>query len=126
MILSLEQLLIDVEMFRMARRARKGIEAGATEWFDDLLDEVRPGDHFIDRRSTAKAIRRGEWYVSKLGVHQSCEGWEAAGCPGLLMEARDRVEQILATHQPLPLEEEVRVELERIRRRAEKDEGFVS
>jgi trimethylamine--corrinoid protein Co-methyltransferase len=118
MILSLAQLVIDVEMFRMARRARRGIEAGEGQWLEGVLEQIEPGDHFLDRRSTVQAIRRGEWYVSKLGVHQACEIWDAAGRPRLLERAREQVDQILATHEPLPLGKEVERELERIRQRA--------
>ena len=115
MILSLEQLLLDVEMFRLAHRAARGIDTG---WLDDELDRLRPGDHFLDRRSTVRAIRSGEWYLSNLGVHESYESWDAAGRPALLDQVRERVEQILATHQPLPLGAEVERELDRIQKRA--------
>ena len=118
MILSLEQLLLDVEMFRMARRAYFGLTAGADAWLDDELDLVQPGDHFLDRRSTVRAIRSGAWYLSDLGVHEPCESWEAAGRPALLEEVRGRVDQILARHQPLALGAEVESELARLRQRA--------
>lgn len=115
MVLSLEQLLLDVEMFRLARRASRGIGDG---WLDDELDRLRPGGHFLDRRSTVRAIRGGEWYLSDLGVHEPYESWEAAGRPELLDQVRERVDEILASHQPLPLGAEVERELEAIQRRA--------
>ena len=118
MALSLEQLWIDVEIFRMARRAWRGIETGPDQWLDDELERLQPGDHFIDRRSTVRAIRRGEWYLGRLGVHESCESWEAAGRRGLLEQARDQVAQTLAEHRPLPLPDEVERELARIQQRA--------
>jgi trimethylamine--corrinoid protein Co-methyltransferase len=122
MVLSLEQLWIDVEMFRMARRAWRGIETGPEQWLDQELDLLQPGDQFIDRRSTVHAIRRGEWHLGRLGVHESCESWEAAGRPGLLEQARDQVEQTLADHRPLPLPDEVERELARIQQRARDSE----
>jgi trimethylamine--corrinoid protein Co-methyltransferase len=119
MVLSFEQLLIDVEMFRMAKRARQGIATDGGQWLDDVLDSIQPGDHFLDRRSTVQAIRRGEWYLSKFGVHEPYDAWAAAGKPCLLDEARAQVAHILAMHEPLPLGEEVERELERIQKRAE-------
>jgi trimethylamine--corrinoid protein Co-methyltransferase len=118
MILSLEQLLLDVEMFRMAQRAARGITPGEGGWLDDELDRIRPGDHFLDRRSTVRAVRSGAWHLSDLGVHGSWETWEAAGRPALLDQVRERVDQILASHQPLPLSPEVERELARLRQRA--------
>jgi trimethylamine--corrinoid protein Co-methyltransferase len=124
MILSLEELVIDVEMFRMAKRARRGIEVGDGQWLEGVLEQIQPGDHFLDRRSTVTAIRRGEWYLSKLGVHQVCDAWDAAGQPRLLRRAREQVDQILATHESLPLGKEAERELERIRRRAESSSKY--
>jgi trimethylamine--corrinoid protein Co-methyltransferase len=83
-----------------------------------LIDRTGPGGDFLSERSAVDGIRGGEWYVSKFGVHDTFEGWEAAGRPMLLEEAREKVEQILATHQPLPLSEDVERELDRIQKRA--------
>jgi trimethylamine--corrinoid protein Co-methyltransferase len=118
MILSLEQLLLDVEMFRMARQACRGLIAEEQGWLDDELDRIRPGDHFLDRRSTVRAVRSGAWYLSDLGVHGPWQTWEAAGRPALLEQVRERVDQILASHQPLPLEAEMERELARLQQRA--------
>jgi trimethylamine:corrinoid methyltransferase-like protein len=63
-------------------------------------------------------MRGGEWYVSKFGVHETFETWEAAGRPGLLEEARENVSKILASHEPLPLGQDVERELDRIQKRA--------
>jgi len=119
MILCLEQLLIDVEVFRMCRRARQGIAADEDKWLEDVIGRVGPGGGFIAELSTVDGIRGGEWYVSQFGVHDSFEGWEAAGRPMLLEEARDKVKHILMTHQPLPFDEDVKRELDRIQKRAQ-------
>jgi trimethylamine--corrinoid protein Co-methyltransferase len=119
MILCLEQLLIDVEVFRMLKRARQGIDVDDDRWLEDVIDRIGPGGNFLAEMSTVKGIRRGEWYVSKLGVHDAFEVWEAAGRPGLLREARGKVEKIVTSHQPLPLDEDIERELDRIQKRAE-------
>lgn len=73
----------------------------------------------MSERSTVNGIRGGEWYVSKMGLHDTFEAWEAASKPTLLEEAREKVERILATHRPLPLDEDVERELDRIQKRAQ-------
>jgi len=118
MILSLEQLLIDVEVFRMGKRAHQGIATAADKWLEGLIERVGPAGHFLAEASTVEAARGGEWYISHLGVHETFEEWEAAGRPSLLEETRERVDQILAAHEPLPLEEDVERELGRIVERA--------
>jgi len=118
-VLSLEQLLIDVEIFRMCRRSHQGIAADEDKWLEDVIDRVGPGGNFLGEPSTVRAMRDGELYVSQLGWHDTFEAWEAAGRPTLLEEAREKVEQILATHEVLPLDEDVERELDRIQKRAQ-------
>ena len=121
MILSLEQLLIDVEVFEMARRAHQGIATGEDKWLDDVIDRVGPGGNFLAQRSTREGTRSGEWYVSEFGWHGTYGKWVADGKPTLLDEARQRVDEILSTHEPLPLGEDVERELDRIQRRAREE-----
>ena len=102
----------------MSRQAHRGIVTDQDGWLDDLLSQVRPGDHFVADRTTVRSIRSGEWYISKLGVHGTYEEWQAAGRRGLMNEVREKVETILATHEPLPLDEDVERELARIEERA--------
>lgn len=118
MILSLEQVLIDVEVFRICKRAHQGIATDDDKWLEDVISNAGPGGSFISERSTVKGIREGEWYISHLGVHTAFEEWEASGKPELLNDVRDQVDHILATHEPLPLEEDVERELEHLQQRA--------
>lgn len=119
MVLSLEQLLMDVEVFRMCKRARQGIAADEDKWLEDAIHRIGPGGSFIVERSTVRGIRGGEWYVPQLGWHDTFEAWEAAGRPMLLEEAREKVKLILATHKSLPFDEDVERELDRIQKRAQ-------
>ena len=123
MILCLEQLLIDVEVFRMCKRARQGVAADEGKWLEDVISRAGPGGDFLSERSTVDGIRGGEWYVVELGLHDTFEAWEAAGRPTLLQEARDKVEHILDTHEPLPFDEDVERELSRIQERAQEAGG---
>jgi len=79
---------------------------------------VGPGGNFLAQRSSRDSIRRGEWYIGKMGVGDTFEQWDAAGRPDLLAELRDQVAHLLASHQPLPLDEAVERELDRIEERA--------
>ena len=119
--LSLEQLVIDVEVFRLFRRARQGIDTGEERWLEDVIDRIEPGGHFMAEPSTVDGIRGGEWHVGTLGVHETYEVWEANGRPELVGEARGKVERILAEHRPLPLDEEAERELERIEHAAREE-----
>jgi trimethylamine:corrinoid methyltransferase-like protein len=69
--------------------------------------------------STVAGMRGGEWYVSRLGLHDTYEGWVAAGQPTLREELAEKVRQMLASHEPLPLDPDVERELDSIQKRAE-------
>jgi trimethylamine--corrinoid protein Co-methyltransferase len=123
MVLSFEQLLIDVEVFRMCKRARQGIATDEERWLEEVVGDIGPGGNFLSEASTVQGVRGGEWCVSRLGMHDTFEGWVASGRPRLLEEARQKVEEILAAHQPLPLPVEVERELDRIEKRAREESG---
>ncbi len=123
MILSLEQLVIDAEVFRMAKQAHRGISTRAEMWLDDVIQRVGPGGNFLGEKSTAVSMRSGEWLIPKLGVHKTQKAWEDAGKKDILEEAREKVEHLLATHKPLPLGDDVEKELEKIYKRIQESVG---
>lgn len=120
-ILSLEQLLIDVELFRLCRQARQGIRC--EQFLEEVVERVGPGGNFLAERATRDAFRSGECFVSRLGTHGTYEQWVAAGRPGLVEEARTRVNEILATHQPMPLDEYAEAGLARLLEQARRTCG---
>jgi trimethylamine--corrinoid protein Co-methyltransferase len=89
-------------------------------WLIDVLEKQGPGGHFLSERSTRANTRNGEWYLPGLGVHDSHDAWMAAGRPTVHDEARHRVDELLSTHKPLPLGDDVERELEKLRQRAAK------
>jgi len=117
-VLSFEQVLIDTEVYRLCRQAHRGIDTEEDKWLEGVIDRIGPGGNFLAEPSTARAVREGEWYINQLGMHDTFEKWDQAGRPSVVEEARQKVEQILETHRPLPLDEEVERELERIERKA--------
>ena len=119
MILSLEQLVIDTEMFRMAKQAHRGIQTHDEMWLDDVIQRVGPGGNFLGEKSTAVNMRSGEWLLPNLGVHKTQKAWELDGKKEVLEEAREKVEHLLATHRPLPLGDDIEKELEKIYKRAQ-------
>jgi trimethylamine:corrinoid methyltransferase-like protein len=118
MIMSLEQLVIDAEMFRMNKQAHRGIVANENTWLDDVIHCVDPGGNFLGEKSTAINMRSGEWLMPRLGVHEAQKSWEASGKKDILEEAREKVDTLLSEHEPLPLPSEVEKELKHIEQRA--------
>jgi len=118
MILSLEQQVIDAEVFRMCKQARRGILTHEDMWLDEVIQRVGPGGNFLGEKSTRSNMRSGEWLIPRLGAHETRKAWENAGKKDILTEAREKVEHILTTQQPLLLPHEVEAELDRIEQKA--------
>lgn len=107
MTFSPEQLVIDLEIVRRCKRLSRGIDTREDEWLDSVIAGVEPGGNFLAQPSTRRALRSGELYLGRFGLHTSYEHWEAEGRPQLLEIARQQVAQILSDHQPLPLDESI-------------------
>ena len=87
-------------------------------WLDDVIQRIGPGGNFLSEKSTVANIRSGEWMIPRLGVHEAQELWEMAGKKNILEETHEKVENLLSTHKPLPLSDEVEKELDKIQKRA--------
>ena len=123
MILSLEQLVIDAEMFRMSKQTHRGILTREDKWLDDVIQRVGPGGHFLGEKSTRANMRSGEWLMPRLGEHGTINAWKDAGKKDVLEEAREKVEMLLSDHTPLPLGDDVEKELDKIQKRAKESIG---
>ena len=118
LLLSLEQLLIDVEVFHRSLRLSHGINTSVKEWLEVDLASVGHGGNFLSRRSTRDALRNGEVYMTDYDARKSYEAWSGSGKPSMMDELKPKVQEILATHKPLPFEDGVEQELEKIKQRA--------
>ncbi len=118
MVSSLEQIYIDVEIFRLAKHAHRGIDTSSEKWLIDIIEKVGPGGNYLSEHTTVRSIRNGEWYLSDIGTHTSFENWAAGDKKDVLSEIREKVDQIIKAYEPLPLGEDVEKELEKICKRA--------
>lgn len=117
-ILSFDQFLFDVEVFRRGKQASRGIVSDSGKWLDRVIQQVKPGGDYLAEPTTVEAIHEGEWYVSQLDNHASYEAWVTAGRSRLLAEIREKTEELIHSHRPLPLGEDVERELNKLMRRA--------
>lgn len=118
-ILCLEQIVMDVEEIRHARQAQTGIPVRDDLWLDEVLDRVGPCGSFLGERSTRTGVRAGEWRLSDFGVQGSWDAWKAAGAPGTVAVARERVERLLAGQVSLPYADDQAKALAALQRRAD-------
>jgi trimethylamine--corrinoid protein Co-methyltransferase len=98
--LSLEKLAIDNDICGMSRRLVRGIEAEDTATVLDLVNEVGPGGDFLSADHTLAKLRQEQFMPSDVVCRRSVNSWKEHGSKDSRVRARERVEKILATHNP--------------------------
>lgn len=76
------------------------------------IDEVGPHGDFLGTKHTKRHFRE-DWYP-QLFDRNNFEGWVAAGSKTLSQRARERVDEILAGHQPEPLPPQIQARIDEV------------
>jgi len=116
-ITSPEALVIDNEIIDYALRFAQGFEVNDETLAVDIINKVGPGGIFLGEKHTLKHFR--ERWMSRLSDIDSFETWEKKGSKSIDKVAREKVKEILATHKPEPIPENVEKEISGILKRAE-------
>ena len=102
-----EQMIIDGELSEMVLRGVRGIEVNYDTLALDLIKKVGPGGNFLAEKHTMQFLTREQW-IPKLSDRRSRMSWEKLGSRDVRDTAKEKVREILASHEPQPLEEDVR------------------
>lgn len=115
---SLEQLVIDDDIYDRIFRIREGITFDKDTLALDVIAEVGPMHHFLDNPHTIKYMRQ-EYRFSKIACRLNPEVWAERGGQDSLDVAAARVKTILEKLPEPRLEPEVVNELRTMAREAE-------
>jgi len=116
---SAEALVIDNEIIDYALRFIEGFEVNEDTLAVDIIDKVGPGGIYLGEKHTVQHFR--ERWMSRLSDISSYETWEKRGSRTIDEVAREKVSEILATHEVTPLLDDVEKEIGRILKRAESE-----
>jgi trimethylamine--corrinoid protein Co-methyltransferase len=119
MTFSFGQLIIDDEIAAMVKRVVSGVSLDDELMGVDLIKEVGIGGHFLDQPHTLRHLR-AEQIQSTIIDRRIREEWEEQGSKSLIQSANERAADLLNTHHPAPLPEDIVNELKRIVKSAEK------
>lgn len=109
---SLEQVLLDAEIWEQVRRTAAGLDVSEEAIAMDVIEAVGPRGSFLRHPHTLAHFR--SLYMPRLGDRSSFEAWDAAGRNDAVQGAHEEVERILASHRAAPLPEATRAELRAI------------
>ena len=116
-ITSAEALVIDNEIIDYALRYIEGFEVNTETMALDIIDQVGPAKVYLGEKHTVQNFRK-RW-VPQLADFSSYEAWEEQGSKTMAMLANEKARNILATHKPAPLPEDVEKEIGLILKKAE-------
>jgi trimethylamine--corrinoid protein Co-methyltransferase len=110
-------MIMDCEIFSIISKMMEGLEVNEKTLALDVIREVGPGGNFLTHEHTLKNMR--ELWLSTLMDRRPYAEWEEKG-DGARDWAREKVKNILATHNPEPLDPKLEAELQRIIQTVEK------
>jgi len=114
------QLVMDDEIHSIIKLVLGGISVDEDRLAVEAIDRVGPGGNYLIDDLTLKYFK-SERLFPKLMLRETRDTWESKGAKSFRERARARVKQILATHQPTPLDEAVSKELAALVEASKKD-----
>ena len=118
MTFSFGQLVIDDEIAAMVKRIVNGVSLEDELMGVDLIKKVGIGNNFLSQRHTLKHLETEQ--VRATIIDRRMRGaWERDGSKSLIQSANERAAELLKTHEPTPLPEDLIQELKRIVKSAE-------
>jgi trimethylamine--corrinoid protein Co-methyltransferase len=109
---SLDFLIMQSEIISYLESSNRLMNFDDDLFATDLIDEVGPKGSFLNKRHTAKNIRKELWFP-KLLDRENYDNWLESGSTNMEKRCRNRKEELLAKHKPTPLEDDVKKDLEK-------------
>jgi trimethylamine--corrinoid protein Co-methyltransferase len=116
---SLEQLVIDCDIWGSIMRIARGFEVNADTISFDLIKRISPDHNYTDDMETAKRFRKEIWQP-RLPIRQSLTAWKAGGSKTIEESAHEIVVETLSNHHPDPMERDREKEIMEIYKRFQK------
>jgi len=109
--LSFAKVMLDCDSVGALRRLVRDDSIDATRALIDDIAAVGVGGHYLGRRSTRELFRGGEFWEPRLWQRGPFEQYK--GRP-LVAEAAAQADEILSSHEVLPLDEDVAAEIDAV------------
>jgi trimethylamine--corrinoid protein Co-methyltransferase len=115
-----EQIIFDDEIYHTHRILAEGLDVGSDGLALDVIADVGPGGHFLAQKHTRRHLRE-VWIPELTQPRPSPDG---APLPDICHRARGEFDRVLAEHEPEPLEEAARTELQAVLDAAARELGL--
>ncbi len=106
------KFMLDVDCARMIRAILGGIPLTDEQLALDVIEEVGPGGQYLSHKHTSRHMR--ERSQARLFDRQSRYAWSGQTKPDLVERAREQARAALAAHEPPPVSDATRSEVQEI------------
>jgi len=118
LVINFAQLVIDDELIGMVNRCREGFRVDEeTLGFEAVADSIESGN-LLTHPHTLKHFRANR-FRPRLVTRTARSNWQAEGSKTMAERAKEKVKDLLANHQPLPLDESIEKGIQEILNDAE-------
>lgn len=114
-----EMVVLSDEVVSMVKRFLAGVRVDDETLALDVIKEVGPGGDFLAHEHTVRNLRRELWFPSLMDRTRYC-AWEEDGARTMGARVRERVSDILASHEVPAVPESVNAGIDKILKRADK------
>ena len=119
--LSYAHLLMEAEIYGIVAKMAEGIRVDDEALALEVIRKVGPGGTYLAEKHTRSHM--GEIWRPGVWDRTPYDAWLAGGRRGALENAEERARELLRTHAPEPLPDEVAAELRRLVEAAEAEAG---
>jgi trimethylamine--corrinoid protein Co-methyltransferase len=107
---SLESLVAGADAIRWVKQFINGMDVNEETLALDVIDEVGPAEQFLAHSHTLKFLRQDMW-IPMAFDHDVFDTWAAGGSQDYTTRARKLAQEIVASHQPQPMDTSLAAEL---------------
>jgi trimethylamine--corrinoid protein Co-methyltransferase len=114
---SLELLVMQSEIISYIESTNRTLNFDEDDFALEVVLEAGPKGSFLNKRHTAKNARKSLW-IPKILDRNNYDNWVKKGAKTMEDRCRLIKEELLAKHEPVPLPDDVKNDLERVIDRA--------
>ena len=110
---SLESVILGDEIIGMIKRIMKGIPVDDEAMALGAIHSVGPAGHFLDSEHTFQHFRKEQWQPTVLN-RDAFEVWSQGGSKPMRQRIKEKLNEIITTHQPKPLSDEINAQISKV------------
>jgi trimethylamine--corrinoid protein Co-methyltransferase len=112
---SLESIIMGADAIRWVKQFMEGVQANEQMLALGVIKDIGPGGQFLGHDHTLKYLRQDMW-LPLASDHDGYDTWAARGGKDYVTRAKELARELVGSHQPQPLTDDLEAELQALSR----------